>query len=192
MVRKTGQMSIHPKLRIKQEKNPEMSDSELISLTVRDLNKHLKGLPKDEVLRLKQRRRTLKNRGYAASCREKRVTQKELLEIEKRQLTVEVEKLQQQNSTQRSELSELRRKYEALLSFAKSVDSEKVTILASQPKAMASEIQVVASFSEQKSPEGEQKSSGGDKQEPSTSGVSTNDTESVESESRTIEEDERL
>ena len=49
------------------EVNAVMSDEELASLNIKDLNRKLKelGLPKAIVEKLKQRRRTLKNRKYA-------------------------------------------------------------------------------------------------------------------------------
>ena len=94
-----------------------ISDEQLVTLTVRELNKQLKmrGLNKEEMGTMKQRqhqlinidttnchnytlrfktytisnlsfhtrRRTLKNRGYAASCRIKRLEQKGDLESER-------------------------------------------------------------------------------------------------------------
>ncbi|XP_059091614.1 transcription factor Maf-like isoform X2 [Tigriopus californicus] len=62
-----------------------ITDEELVTLSVRDLNRQLKmrGLNRDEITTMKQRRRTLKNRGYAASCRIKRLEQKGDLEHEK-------------------------------------------------------------------------------------------------------------
>ena len=44
-----------------------VSDDELASLNIKDLNRKLKerGLPKETIEKLKQRRRTLKNRKYA-------------------------------------------------------------------------------------------------------------------------------
>eukprot|EP00092_Neocalanus_flemingeri_P067515 GFUD01082425.1.p1 GENE.GFUD01082425.1~~GFUD01082425.1.p1 ORF type:complete len:349 (-),score=51.97 GFUD01082425.1:294-1340(-) len=54
-----------------------ISDEDLILMSTRDLNKFLKskGLSRDMIKVIKQQRRTMKNRGYAASCRVKREDQ---------------------------------------------------------------------------------------------------------------------
>ena len=71
-------------LDLQMEKNDHtdlITDDELVQLSVRDLNRRLKNLTKEEKTKLKQRRRLLKNRGYAQTCRSRRIgNQKTLLE----------------------------------------------------------------------------------------------------------------
>ncbi|XP_034076321.1 LOW QUALITY PROTEIN: transcription factor MafK [Gymnodraco acuticeps] len=119
----TTQFKASKALKVKKEGEnaPAVSDDELVAMTVRELNQHLRGLTKDDVAKLKQRRRTLKNRGYAASCRIKRVSQKEQLERQKIDLQHEVNKLARENTSMKLELDSLRAKYEALQCFARSV-----------------------------------------------------------------------
>lgn len=67
---------------------------------------------------MKQRRRTLKNRGYAASCRIKRIEQKDELESEKTQEYRDMEAMQDDNNRMREEIESWHKKYQALKRFA--------------------------------------------------------------------------
>uniref|UniRef100_A0A8C6F276 Transcription factor Maf n=1 Tax=Monodon monoceros TaxID=40151 RepID=A0A8C6F276_MONMO len=88
----------------------------LVTMSVRELNRQLRGVSKEEVIRLKQKRRTLKNRGYAQSCRFKRVQQRHVLESEKNQLLQQVDHLKQEISRLVRERDAYKEKYEKLVS----------------------------------------------------------------------------
>ena len=75
-----------------QEFNQQISDAVLTKLSVRDLNQRLKCLPKAEAQTLRRRRRSLKNRAYATSCRQRRTALKDSLQTENQRL---IEQLQE-------------------------------------------------------------------------------------------------
>jgi len=106
----------------------KINNDDLVMLSVRELNCRLRGLSGEEVRRLKQLRRTLKNRGYAANCREKRMSLKEQLEQEREALRSEVAKLQCENDRVRRDMEMLRRRYEALQQHLKSGISTRATL----------------------------------------------------------------
>lgn len=69
-----------------------LTNQQLAELSVRQLNKLVSGFPKESITKLKQRRRTLKNRGYAQNCRHKRIDQKTNLEMQNTKLREENQK----------------------------------------------------------------------------------------------------
>lgn len=70
-----------------------ISDDQLMCLSVRELNKRLHGFPRDQISKLKAKRRTLKNRGYAQNCRSKRLHQRQELEVTNKHLQQQLHKI---------------------------------------------------------------------------------------------------
>ena len=101
--------------------NPEqivLTEEELANMPVKDLNVLLRGLPENEVLKLKQRRRTIKNRGYAQTSRSKRTKLRVVLEEEKGTLEDELNNYRKENERLRRERDAARIKLEAFERFA--------------------------------------------------------------------------
>lgn len=90
-------------------------DNELRELSVKELNLKLKGLSKDAVKEVKKRRRTLKNRGYAHSCRMKRIEEKSDLVQNKEALESKIAELEKQITAVTSEKDQYKNCYEDLV-----------------------------------------------------------------------------
>lgn len=93
------------------------TDKELRELGVKEINNLLKlrGLTKEEVHRVKQRRRTLKNRGYAQHSRLRRIENKNNLETTRDNLQKELEQVQRQLAATSRERDFFKNKYVKLL-----------------------------------------------------------------------------
>eukprot|EP00092_Neocalanus_flemingeri_P007346 GFUD01007933.1.p1 GENE.GFUD01007933.1~~GFUD01007933.1.p1 ORF type:complete len:162 (+),score=63.58 GFUD01007933.1:48-533(+) len=90
-----------------------ITDEQLVLKPTKDLNKMLKstGLPKEDVNKIKQKRRTLKNRGYAASCRNKRELEEESLKVELDKLKKDISDLTRGTAEKKIKLEQQRESY---------------------------------------------------------------------------------
>ena len=81
-------------------------------------------LLQDLATRLKQRRRTLKNRNYASSCREKKDEEILTLEKEKGNEVEEITRMEEENEMIQKDIEQMKRKYRLLEQFAKEQNLE--------------------------------------------------------------------
>lgn len=96
----------------------DITDEQLMTLSVRDLNKLLRNYPKEKKLMLKQRRRLLKNRGYAQNCRNRRLSQQKLYHEENKQLKSMLEAMTVERNLYKT-------KYENLKSIIRKAKTER-------------------------------------------------------------------
>lgn len=99
------------------EKEALFTEQELRELSVKEINRLLKvrGLSKQEIDRVKHRRRTLKNRGYAQHSRLRRIETKNNLEEENTNLLKELERVKKQVCSIEKERDMFKSKYLELL-----------------------------------------------------------------------------
>lgn len=124
-----------------------INDALLLQLPVRDLNKRLQGISKEEVARLKQKRRTLKNRGYAQSCRTKRMNQRIELENANQALISELQKMKTELSRVAKERDLYKQRCSTLAAARESMNAAAVfrAAAASTPLSVSSVQQVDSS-----------------------------------------------
>lgn len=89
-------------------KQVKISPTQLIEMSVKELNKRLIDSPSFIVSKLKRCRRTLKNRGYAKNCRIKRIAAKNQLEQVNMSLSLEIRELRQINKRLEDQLNQLK------------------------------------------------------------------------------------
>ncbi|KAL9974268.1 hypothetical protein ACROYT_G011285 [Oculina patagonica] len=89
----------------------EISDKEIQGLRVQDLNKLLRDLPRDEAAKIRKRRRNLKNRSYALTCRLRKQREHEDLMNENTSLKRQLEDERRKLRNVWNEKEEYKRKY---------------------------------------------------------------------------------
>ncbi|KAI5736906.1 transcription factor MafB-like [Diaphorina citri] len=92
-----------------------ISDDLLMCLSVRELNKKLHGYPRDQIAKLKAKRRTLKNRGYAQNCRSKRLHQRQELEVTNKHLQQQLQKMKSEIKQIVEERNHYKKQYEIVM-----------------------------------------------------------------------------
>jgi len=118
--RRGGAPYQHVNLRDYDNIKTNMTDEELVLIPTKDLNKVVKesGLTKEDVRKIKEKRRTLKNRGYAASCRVKRDCEEESLKAELEILKGDVSELNRRCEDQKNKIEREEWKYDFRRSWA--------------------------------------------------------------------------
>jgi hypothetical protein len=98
-----------------------IDDKDLIDIEIKELNKKIKekGLPKELAVKLKQRRRTLKNRNYATSCREKKDAEITGLEDVREKELDELNSLEEGNKRLKESVDKMKSDYALFLQFAR-------------------------------------------------------------------------
>lgn len=96
-----------------------LSKRELTDMSVRQLNTRMRmaSLSNQQARAVKHLRRVLKNRGYAAICRNRRVVQQGHLEAEKRRLLADVEALEFEVDELKAEVARIDRDFTGLLGW---------------------------------------------------------------------------
>ena len=94
----------------------EISDKEIQGLRVQELNKLLRDLPTDEAAKIRKRRRNLKNRSYALTCRLRKQREHEDLMNENTALKRQLEDEKRKMRNVWNEKEEYKRKYVQLQS----------------------------------------------------------------------------
>jgi len=84
-----------------------ISDDYLLKMSAREVGQIAADLPSDQVKALKQRRRTLKNREYAAICRSKRSHRRDELRENCAHLKSKVDEIEKQNELLRRTLAKV-------------------------------------------------------------------------------------
>uniref|UniRef100_A0A8D9E238 Neural retina-specific leucine zipper protein n=1 Tax=Cacopsylla melanoneura TaxID=428564 RepID=A0A8D9E238_9HEMI len=92
-----------------------LSDDLLMCLSVRELNKRLHGCPRDQIAKLKAKRRTLKNRGYAQNCRSKRLHQRQELEVTNKHLIQQLNKMKNDYKQLVEERNHYKKQYDIVM-----------------------------------------------------------------------------
>lgn len=108
---------------------------QLIEMSVKELNKRLVHCPASLIDLLKRCRRTLKNRGYAKSCRVKRITAKNQLEQINKKLVRENRELKQRNRLLAEQIIQLQNKSQAKINKEKLVmEQQSIVSRSAQPQ----------------------------------------------------------
>lgn len=84
-----------PSSHSEQDFSDQITDDDLMKLPIQELNKRLKKLPRAEVQKLRKRRRCLKNRSYATSCRQRRVASSASLKVQNQRLKEQVREIKE-------------------------------------------------------------------------------------------------
>ena len=108
-----------------EDPSKQINDDDLVNLPIQDLNKRLRNLPRAAAQKLRKRRRSLKNRRYATSCRQRRTALKESLQTYNQRLKVQLGEIKESLNKTVKDRDAYKNKYERLQSRLFNINSIK-------------------------------------------------------------------